>query len=158
MIRKWEPTDAEASYAVYFDAVHHGTGEHYSEDQRHVWVPSPIVQEWWLPRLSDAKTWVTSDEHGLTGFISLREDGYLDMFFVSSRARGNGTAVQLYEKLLDEARASDLVRLTTHASLYLRPFLEKRGWTVLAKEVVPRKGVEIKRFKMDFRQADSQLS
>lgn len=157
-MRQWEPTDAEASYAVYFDAVHHGSDAHYSADQRHAWVPSPIIQEWWLPRLAAAKTWVTSDEHGLTGFISLREDGYLDMFFVSSRARGNGTSARLYEKLIEQARSSELGRLTTHASHYLRPFLEKRNWQVTAKEVVTRQDVALERFEMELPQVESQVS
>ena len=157
-MRKWEPTDAEASYAVYFDAVHHGAKDHYDDAQRHAWVPSPIVQEWWLPRLTAAKAWVTSDEHGLTGFISLREDGYLDMFFVSSRAQGDGTANRLYEKILEQARHSDLGRLSTHASHCLRPFLEKRGWQVMAKEVVTRLNVELERFEMELPQDESQAS
>lgn len=157
-MRVWKPTDAEASYAVYFEAVHSGDDDHYSVEQRRAWVPSPVVQEWWLPRLSAAKAWVTSDEHGLTGFISLREDGYLDMFFVSSRARGDGTAIQLYDKLLEQARDSELGRLSTHASHYLRPFLEKRGWQVMAKEVVTRLNVEMERFVMELPQTDSQVS
>ncbi|SMX24803.1 GNAT family N-acetyltransferase [Boseongicola aestuarii] len=157
-MRKWEPTDAEASYAVYFEAVHQGAIDLYDAAQRHAWVPSPIVQEWWLPRLSAARAWVTSDEHGLTGFISLREDGYLDMFFVSSRARGDGTALQLYDKLLEQARASEFVRLTTHASHYLRPFLEKRGWHVMARDVVTRLNVELERFEMELPQTGSQVS
>jgi len=151
-MRNWEPSDAEATYAVYFEAVHSGAGDHYSKDQRHAWVPSPIVPEWWLPRLSVAKTWVTSDEHGLTGLISLRDDGYLDMFFVSTRARGDGTAVQLYERLLKQARRSGISKITTHASHCLRPFLEKRSWNVVAPEVVTRLGVTLERFEMELSQ------
>jgi putative acetyltransferase len=157
-MREWEPTDAEASYAVYYQAVHSGAGNHYSPDQRHAWVPSPVLPEWWLPRLSASKAWVTSDEHGLTGFISLHEVGYLDMFFVAPRARGNGTASQLYERLLEQARETGLNRLATHASHYLRPFLEKRGWHVLAIEAVTRLEVELERFEMELPHVDSQVS
>ena len=156
MMRHWVPADAEASYAVYYDAVRHGAGAHYTDDQCLAWVPSPVVQEWWLPRLAAETAWVTSDEHGLTGLIGLRADGYLDLFFVSTRARGDGTAVELYEALLAQARDNGLTKLTTHASHFLRPFLEKRGWKVVAREVVTRMQTEMERFEMELAQLDNQ--
>lgn len=157
-MRAWTPTDAEASYAVFYEAVHSRAGKEYTAQQCHAWAPSPVVQEWWLPRLSAAKAWVTSDEHGLTGLISLCPDGYLDLFFVSSRAQGDGTAKDLYDMALNQAHETGLARLTTHASHFLRPFLEKRGWQVMAKEVVTRLNVEIERFVMELPQAGSQAS
>ncbi len=157
-MRKWTPTDAEASYAVYFDAVRNGGSDHYTRAQCEAWVPSPIIPEWWLPRLSNETAWVTSDEHGLTGLIGLRSDGYLDLFFVASRARGNGTAAALYEAFLKQARVDGITLPITHASLYLRPFLEKRGWTVVAREVVRRLNEDLERFEMELPQLDSQKS
>ena len=157
-MREWTPEDAEASYAVYYDAVRNGATDLYSPQQCAAWVPSPIVQDWWLPRLSEDDAWVTSDIHGLTGLIGLRPDGYLDLFFVCSRARGNGTAVRLYETLVRKAKDLGLPSLTTHASLHLRPFLEKRGWTVVSSEIVTRMNVQIERFEMELSQLPSQAS
>ena len=155
-VRKWTPEDAEASYAVYYDAVRYGATDLYSPQQCEAWVPSPIVQDWWLPRLTEDDAWVTSDVHGLTGLIGLRPDGHLDLFFMCSRARGNGTAVRLYEALIRRARELGLPKLTTHASLHLRPFLEKRGWQVISTEIVTRMNVQIERFEMELPQFPSQ--
>lgn len=157
-MREWTPQDAEASYAVYYDAVRNGATDLYSPSQCQAWVPSPIVQDWWLPRLSEDDVWVTSDMHGLTGLIGLRPDGYLDLFFVCPRARGNGTAVRLYETLVRQARALELSRLTTHASHYLRPFLEKRGWDLITSEIITRDGIQIERFEMELPYLPSQDS
>lgn len=151
MIRRWRRTDAEASYAVYVDAVRNGTAEHYTRAQRRAWVPSEAIEQWWAPRLEAADAWVAEDKSGLTGVISLRRDGHLDLFFVRPRARGDGTAVALYAMLLAEARTNRHERLTTHASLYLRPFLERRGWQVTDTEDTVRFGVPMRRFAMELR-------
>ena len=148
MIRPWKPEDAEASYAVYVDAVRNGAARHYDKAQRAAWVPSETIEPWWTSRLADETAWVAEDAEGLTGLIALRQDGYLDLFFTRPRARGNGTASRLYDTLLEEAGRSGLRRLRTHASHFLRPFLERRGWQVIAPEDVHRFGVAMRRFEM----------
>ncbi len=159
MIRPWTNADADASYAVYVEAVRHGARALYDADQRLAWVPSETVEDWWAPRLADGTAWVTEDENGLTGVIALRRDGYLDLFFVIPGARGDGTAARLYETLIAGARAKGLTALTSHASDYLKPFLLRRGWRVVAEEHVDRNGVVLRRWEMALDQVpDSQVS
>ena len=148
MIRRWTPADAHESYAVYVDAVRNGAGRFYSEAQRQAWVPSEAMEDWWAPRLSGDTAWVSTDNLGLTGLIALRPDGYLDLFFVAPRARGDGTALDLYSALLDEAVDLQLDALKTHASDYLKPFLERRGWHVIEEELAERFGVTLRRWSM----------
>ena len=148
MIRPWTEADAEASFAVYVDAVRNGTSTHYNAAQRLAWAPSKDMEAWWPPRLAEDSAWVAEDARGLTGVIALRPDGYLDLFFVLPRARGDGTAAALYETLLGQARKGGLTPLTTHASDYLKPFLERRGWRVLAEESVDRHGATLRRWDM----------
>lgn len=159
MIRRWQESDAEESFALYVDAVRNGGDRHYNAAQRMAWVPSATMEPWWRPRLAEANAWVASDHAGLTGLIALRGDGYLDLFFVSPRARGDGTADALYDTLLAEAAAQGMASLTTHASDYLKPFLVKRGWRVVAEEQAERSGVTLRRWDMTLDQlAGSQLS
>ena len=146
-------SDARASYSVFFDAVRNGGDRHYDAAQRHAWVPSAEMPDWWSPHLASARTWVTEQDGTLTGLISLRSDGYLDLFYVVASARGDGTAVTLYETLLREAEHQGAQRLTTHASDYLKPFLEKRGWIVVAEDIVERGGVRLRRWEMVLDQA-----
>ena len=149
MIRRWTPADAAESYAVYLDAVRNGASDHYDRAQRLAWAPSDEPPVNWSARLETSRAWVSEDPQG-----------YLDLFFVLPRARGDGTAASLYAELLAEAQTQGLKGLRTHASLYLRPFLEKRGWSVVRGEEVERSGVTLKRFEMSWRadQSDSQAS
>ncbi len=148
MIRPWTEADAEASYAVYVDAVRNGSGAHYNAAQRLAWVPSKDMEAWWPTRLAEDNAWVAEDASGLNGVIALRPDGYLDLIIVSPRARGDGTAAALYETLLGQARMDCLTSLSAHASDYLKPFLERRGWRVLAEEHVDRHGATLRRWEM----------
>ena len=158
MIRAWSTDDAEASYAVYLDAVRNGADTHYTAEQAEAWAPSLVMEDWWVPRLKSDVAWVSEDETGLNGLIALTADGYLDLFFVAPRARGDGTAAALYDTLLSAAWGKGLRGLTSHASHYLRPFLERRGWRVIAPEDVARNGQVLRRFEMAVAQLPSQVS
>lgn len=153
MIRRWQAADAEASYAVYVDAVRNGTGRHYTAEQARAWVPSDAMEDWWSPRLKEGAAWVSEDASGLNGLIALRPDGYLDLFFVPPRARGTGIASELYDRLAKEAAEQRLRHLSSHASDYLKPFLEKRGWSTLKEEIVTRNGIALRRWAMTLDQA-----
>ena len=148
MIRPWSERDAEESYAIYASAVLDGAGDHYDDVQRRAWVPKRSMEDWWVPRLSADITWLAEDAAGPTGLIALRPDGYLDLFFTLPRVRGDGTAGALYETLREEARKRGLCHLSAHASHLLCPFLEKRGWRVIAPEDIVRNGVVLRRFEM----------
>ena len=159
MIRGWTEADAAASYAVYVEAVRNGTSALYDAAQRLAWVPDEAMEDWWLPRLANDSAWVAEDATAMTGVIALRPDGYLDLFFVVPHARGDGTAAALYDTLLAEARATGLASLTAHASDYLKPFLERRGWRVIAEENVARNGATLRRWEMALDQVPgSQVS
>ena len=159
MIRRWTERDAIASYAVYASAVLDGADSFYNKAQREAWVPSRDMEDWWTPRLSAGSVWISEDADGLTGLIALRPDGYLDLFFILPRARGDGTAAALYEAFIEEARNSGMDKLRAHASEMLLPFLQKRGWRVITPEDVPRSGVTLRRYEMALDQVgESQVS
>ena len=61
---------------------------------------------------------------------------------------GGGVAGALYNCALGAARERCLPRMTAHASRLLRPFLERRGWSLVAREQVDRNGIQIERFEM----------
>ena len=142
--------EAALCYAIYYDAVRIGAAGDYSEAQRIAWAPDDAMPEGWPDRLSSAETWVAEDGETVLGFLTFDPNGYLDLFFVRPEAKGGGASTALYDKMLTEASARGLPRLTVHASHLARRFLERRGWTVIAPETVERDGVLLHRFEMAF--------
>lgn len=149
ILRRYRPADAQGCHAVYLSAVRDGAHHHYTRAQRHAWAPHDMMEDWMPERLGQGTTWLAEATTGeIRGFITLRDDGHLDLFFVHAEEMGQGAAARLYDALLAEARSRGLPRLTTHASHYARRFLERRGWHVIAPESVLRHGVRIDRWEM----------
>lgn len=147
-IRPYRDGDGPACYGVYFDAVRNGTAPAYSEEQARAWAPSKTDNGEWSHRLSSGTTLVSEEAGQVTGFITLTGEGHLDLFFVRPAARPHGTASMLYDSLLRDVRCHHFTRLTTHASLIARRFLERRGWQVIHEETATRNGVDLIRFLM----------
>ena len=147
-IRRYRPADSSACGAIYVDAVRNGTAPHYSAEQAAAWVPDGAEHWDWAPRLTSGQTWIAEVKGIPSGFITLRSDGHLDLFFVRPDVRHLGIAGALYEQLVEDARRSGLTRLTTHASLLARRFLERRGWRVAESETAERHGVSLTRYYM----------
>lgn len=149
IIRRYHPDDTEGCFAVYLSAIRDGAHHHYSAAQRHAWAPHDMTSDWMPDRLEDGDTWVAEASGEIRGFLTLRADGHLDLFFVHVEVMGTGAAAHLYDTMLAAASAAGLTRLTTDASHYARRFLERRGWRLIAEESVLRNGAVLTRFKMD---------
>lgn len=129
-VRPYRAEDRAACAAVFYRAVHEGAAGAYSPEQRADWAPSPVPNLDKPHKLLTQNTWVSEQAGQITGFMSLTDDGHLDMAFVLPEAMGKGHAGALYEGLLDHARRAGMARLTVHATPYSKSFLMKRGWVL----------------------------
>lgn len=146
-IRPIGPDDRDACGRVYFDAVRDGTGRHYSAEEARAWAPTDDPSEWG-ERLYTGVSWVAEGDGRVQGFLTMRHDGHLDLFFVRPGWRRAGVAGALYDAALAWARARGLATLTTQASLLARSFLARRGWEVVAEETALRNGLPLTRYEM----------
>lgn len=148
-LREVGPDAAAVCHALYLRAVREGAAAHYTEAQRRAWAPSEACEPWFVERLESGRTWLAEDEAGPAGFLTgaEREGGaaHLDLFFVRPDTRRSGVAPALYDAFDRWAGAR---RRTADASHFLRPFLERRGWTCLGEERVTRHGVVLSRWTM----------
>jgi putative acetyltransferase len=128
IIRPYRAEDRAACAQVYWRAIMEGTTGHLTGVERLAWAVSP-EPDWTKPdKLLAQWCWVAWVGDKARGFMSLCQDGLLDMAFVVPEAMGKGVAGALYDVLLAKARTEGLVRLTVVASVYSRGFLAKRGW------------------------------
>ncbi len=146
--RPYRPDDRGACQSVFYHAVHGGTAEFYDADQRAAWAASPRFDPETPDRLAGQRTWLAEEDGTVIGFMSLREDGYLDMAYVLASAHGRGVADALYARMLEEARGLGAPTLTTDASHLARRFFTKHGWEVVYQEQHPARGQLFDRFRM----------
>ena len=148
LIRPFAPRNEVACIDIFVDATRNSTTPHYTAEEARAWAPDAAVNWDWGPRLADGWTWVADLDEAPSGFISLRSNGHLDVFYVRPAARQFELADALYKRLLETARESGFTVLTSHASLLAQGFLERRGWRVVRPESALRAGVPLTRFPM----------
>lgn len=142
-VRRGSEADIPAMTRLFFTSVREGAGPDYSAEQRAAWAPERPDPAVWAERLATQTVYLAEDETGLAGFMTCRDDGYVDLAFVAPDRIGQGVAHALYQVLEAEARQAGLTQLTADASALARAFFLRQGWQVeRAKKPVIR-GVEM---------------
>jgi putative acetyltransferase len=147
-LRPYKPSDSTACFRVFRTAVQIGVTEHYTQEQRDAWAPDTEMPDDWPQMFENHVTWVATRWGRVRGFMSMGDDGHVDLAYVSPDRTGQGIGLALCRKLETEARNRNLPFMTTEASLVAKPFFERLGWQVEARQSVIRKGVILTNFRM----------
>lgn len=150
-IRNFQATDSDALRQIFYRAIHEGTTEWYTPEQRAAWANAAEAPPDWPQRLGDQMTVVAETDGQISGFMTLGHDGHLDLAFVAPEAMGTGVASALHDRLLDLAAKAGLQVLTTEASHLARRFFLRQGWTELTAQEVELRGVLLANFRMEKR-------
>jgi len=147
-IAQAEATDFPALARIFYDGVHVGAAQSYTATQRAAWAPKVPADGPWRAKFADQAVFVAYDPNPV-GFMSLvPETGFVDMAYVAPDVQGKGVAFRLHTHLTHYAQSVGISRLTTHASHVAKPFFERQGWQVEAKQSVERMGVTLENFRM----------
>jgi putative acetyltransferase len=134
---------------LFHQSVHSIDPSLYSSEQKEAWAPTPVDYECWTERLNVKKPFIAIIEDRVAGFIELDADGHIDCTYTHPNFQGIGVASSLYEHLLNEARAKNIMYLYVEASLAAKSFFEHRGFTMVKKNEVQRNGVTLVNFSME---------
>ena len=145
-IRLATASEYDALGKLIFDAIHIDNAA-YTDAERRAWMPAPPEGLAWAARLAVQEVWVAENDAKLVGMITLAHGGYIDFAYILAAYRGSGLFQRLYETLETEARAQNVDRLWSHASLMATPALEKRGFRIVRPDPVERDGETLRRFE-----------
>lgn len=148
-IRQFQDRDAPAAANLFFEAVQKGAKAAYTQKQRNAWAPSIPDVNTWRDRMAAQYSVVAYQADELLGFMTLTEEGVIDLAFVLPQAMGSGVAGKLYDEIMKEAIARKLPTLQTRASHIARRFFEKRDWIVVQQKTAVRADVELINFLME---------
>lgn len=147
-IRRLSPEDFPHASRIFFCAVHEGTRDVYSLQQRLAWAGETIDLAQWATRLRDLDGYV-AEEHGEpVGFMTVDKTGFIDLAFVLPSCSRQGVGAKLLSVVERQVSVSGGTWMTTNASLASKPFFEKHSWVVIDEEEVSRNGSTLRRFKM----------
>lgn len=148
-VRRFVDADAPALGQIMYDAVRQGTQDFYAAEQRAAWMPQPRSGAQWLARLQKPMTWVALDAQGPAGFMTLAQDGYIDLAYVRPDLMGAGVARSLYDELEQSAIDQGYQRLYSEASHLARRFFARRGWRLVKTQEVVSNGVAMQNHQME---------
>lgn len=143
-LRRYAPDDCPALAALFYDTVHTVNARDYTPVQCAAWADGRVDLAAWDRSFQAHLTWIAELDGMLAGFGDIDGTGYLDRLYVRRDCQRRGVATALCDAL-EQGRT----RCTTHASITARPFFEKRGYRVVRKQQVERRGVLLTNFVME---------
>ena len=147
-LRPYRGEDCPALARLFYDTVHTVNARDYAPEQLDAWADGHVDLTAWDASLRAHHTLVAEEAGEILGFADMDSTGYLDRLYVHKDHQGRGVATALCDAL--EA-ACPAETFTTHASLTARPFFEGRGYRVLRRQTVVRRGISLDNYVMEKR-------
>jgi putative acetyltransferase len=147
-VRPYVAADCHATIDIFLRAIREVASKDYRQAQVDAWAQVDDREEW-ARRRSSRPTWIAERSGVAIGFSDLEPDGHLDMMFVHPAYQGIGAASLLLATVEAEAVVRGLRRVFTEASLTAKPFFEGRGFVVLARQTVEKRGLTLTNFRME---------
>ena len=144
-IRKYRPSDCPELARLFYDTVHTVNARDYTPAQLNAWATGNVDLEKWNASFLDHLTLVAEENGEIIGFGDMDGTGYLDRLYVHRDHQRRGVARAICDAL-EGAIPAEIY--TPHASITARPFVEKRGYTVVKEQQVERVGVKMTNFVM----------
>lgn len=145
MIREYAPEDCREMAQLFYETVHTTNAKDYTRQQLDAWATGQVDLEQWDRSFQEHISLVAVENGCIVGFGDLDPTGYLDRLYVHPAWQRRGIATALCDRLEQAAPGT----VTTHASITARPFFEGRGYVVIRRQQVERRGVLLTNFVME---------
>lgn len=144
-LRRYESSDCKEVAELFYNTVHVINAKDYTKEQLDVWATQEVDLEKWNQSLQGHYSVVAVDNEIIVGFGDIDKDGYLDRLYVHADYQRKGIATAICKQLEQAVEG----KITTHASITAKPFFEKRGYRVVRKQEVERRGIFLTNFVME---------
>ena len=145
-LRKYTPSDCAQMAELFYQTVHSVNAQDYTREQLDAWATGEVDSQAWDESFRTHRTIVATENGAIVGFGDMDESGYLDRLYVHKDYQGQGVASAICEEL---ERLATEKTFTTHVSITARPFFLHRGYRVVRKQEVIRRGVALMNFVME---------
>lgn len=141
-LRNYQPDDFKEVLSLFKETVQKINCKEYTQEQIDAWIQIDTVQ--FKEKVDMHKSYVVIDQDKIVGFGDIDSFGYLDHLYVAADYQRMGIATLLTSRLEKEVTGP----VYTDASITARPFFEHRKYKVITDQIVVKKGVKLKNFKM----------
>lgn len=146
-LRPYKKEDSPVLAKLFYDTVHRVNSRDYTPRQIQAWAPSLPDPEVWHASFAGHLALVAVEQGEIVGFGDLDpRQGYLDRLYVRWDRQGQGIGSLLCDKL-EQNSAAPVVY--TYASLTAQPFFQQRGYRLIYRQQVERRGVLLENARME---------
>jgi putative acetyltransferase len=142
--RSWLPR----LLSLFSRAVHVLPAQHYSQREKNAWASKELDTQRWEKKLQTVRPYLALADSELLGFMSMDEDGYIDLMYVDPNFQRKGVGRALFDYLSRAAYKRSIPSMSTYASKAARPFFEQMGFEVIQENQVELRGEILTNFYM----------
>ena len=154
MIRSYKPRDHIAISEIFPRAIHEIASDVYTAEQCSAWSEKKPNPDHWRMRCDRKKPFVFTQDDRVVGFLELDSDGHIDCMYVHPEEKRKGIASALIEHAIEANTSVGNQRIFVEASICAKPVFEKKGFSVVKEKEVLIKGVSLKNYDMELKQAE----
>ena len=147
-LRKYTPSDCAQMAELFYQTVHSVNAKDYTQEQLDAWATGEVDSQVWDKSFRAHRPIVATESGKIVGFGDMDETGYLDRLYVHKDYQGQGIASAICDELERFAAGKTF---TTHASITAKLFFQHRGYRVVRKQEVIRRGVALTNLVMEKR-------
>jgi len=135
-LRPFLPADLPVLVEIFQASIEELTGEDYSEAQQEAWMLQAEEGDF-AGKLAKDLTLVATVEGSPVGFIALKDNEVIELFYVHPAAAGQGIGTMLYDAVEKLAGARGAQRLVAEVSDNALPFFQKHGFQPQRRNTMP---------------------
>lgn len=149
-IRKYRKDDSNELARLFYHTVHTVNAADYTDQQLDAWAPAVPDPVSWHQSFLGHDCLVAADKGIIIGFADMDDTCCLHRLFVHPEHQREGIASALCSRLEENAAGT----ITTYASITAMPFFRKRGYQIITKQKVMRRGVLLTNYVMQKEKRD----
>ena len=142
-VREFQLGDEPALRLVYESAIREVAIRDYTAEQVNAWAPRQFDSTLWAKRMQGIAPFVGELDGAIVAYADVQSNGYIDHFFVSARANGQGIGGRLMRRIHQRADQLSIAELTSEVSRTAQPFYMHFGFEIVDNYVNEVRGVGI---------------
>lgn len=147
-VRQATLADVDSITQLFYETITTVNQAHYDPDQVAAWRAGHADKDRWLLRVQEQYFLVAENGDKLIGFISITQEGYLDLLFIHKDYQRQGVATHLLKAIETFAIGSLIDIIYSDVSITAQPFFKRHHFTTDFEQVVEVRGVEMKNYRM----------
>lgn len=147
-VRQGQLDDLPELQKLFVDTVTTICNADYDQQQIEVWTSGIDNKQRWVEIVTKQFVLVAQQYNRIIGFATLDNGNYIDLLYVHKDHQRQGIASKLFADIETEARRLKQMILSSDVSKTARPFFESNGFKILTEQIVNKKGIDFKNYKM----------